>query len=134
MATNYKKEKEIARIMTGLKCSRAEAEQIWLDDNSDEMTEEQAELTAKAELNGTDKVRGESDKERKKSSKERKVDEIKKSLLEEFKSVLEDISAENIEVFTETEMDFTHENKRYTLKLIGHRPNWERPKKEKKAE
>ena len=35
-----KKESEIIRIMKGLKCSREEAEEVWADDNSDEMTEE----------------------------------------------------------------------------------------------
>ena len=44
------KEKEIKNFMDSLGISREEAEQLWKDDHSDCLTEEQAELEKKAKL------------------------------------------------------------------------------------
>ena len=70
--TPEQKEKEILNYMKTLDLTREEAEQLWEDDNSDEMTPEQAELTAKAKELG--RHMGESMKERKPREKVRKIE------------------------------------------------------------
>lgn len=118
--TPEQKEKEILNYMETLDLTREEAEQLWEDDNSDEMTPEQAELTAKAKELG--RHMGESMKERKPREKVRKVDEEKKMILAEFVESLNDINAEITEVKTETEITFKYGGNVYTVKLTKHRP------------
>lgn len=122
--TPEQKEKEILNYMETLDLTREEAEQLWEDDNSDEMTPEQAELTAKAKELG--RHMGESMKERKPREKVRKVDEEKKMILAEFVESLNGINAEITEVKTETEITFKYGGNVYTVKLTKHRP----PKKQ----
>lgn len=117
-----KRENEIIRIMKGLKCSREEAEEIWADDNSDEMTEEQAELDRKAKENGTEKHRGEGTTERKKSTRERKVDTEKGKILSEIEKLFNQLGYENISIKNEVELSFKLNDNNYTLKLTKHRP------------
>jgi hypothetical protein len=88
--TSEQKEKEILNYMETLDLTREEAEQLWEDDNSDEMTPEQAELTAKAKELG--RHMGESMKERKPREKVRKIDEEKKMILAEFAESLNGIN------------------------------------------
>ena len=118
--TPEQKEKEILNYMETLDLTREEAEQLWEDDNSDEMTPEQAELTAKAKELG--RHMGESMKERKPREKVRKVDEEKKMILAEFVESLNGINAEITEVKTETEITFKYGGNVYTVKLTKHRP------------
>ena len=118
--TPEQKEKEILNYMETLDLTREEAEQLWEDDNSDEMTPEQAELTAKAKELG--RHMGESMKERKPREKVRKVDEEKKMILAEFAESLNGINAEITEVKTETEITFKYNDNVYTVKLTKHRP------------
>lgn len=118
--TPEQKEKEILNYMETLDLTREEAEQLWEDDNSDEMTPEQAELTAKAKELG--RHMGESMKERKPREKVRKVDEEKKMILAEFAESLNGINAEITEVKTETEITFKYGGNVYTVKLTKHRP------------
>lgn len=118
--TSEQKEKEILNYMETLDLTREEAEQLWEDDNSDEMTPEQAELTAKAKELG--RHMGESMKERKPREKVRKIDEEKKMILAEFAESLNGINAEITEVKTETEITFKYGGNVYTVKLTKHRP------------
>ena len=118
--TPEQKEKEILNYMQTLDLTREEAEQLWEDDNSDEMTPEQAELTEKAKELG--RHIGESMKERKPREKVRKVDEEKKMILAEFAESLNGINAEITEVKTETEITFKYGDNVYTVKLTKHRP------------
>lgn len=118
--TPEQKEKEILNYMETLDLTREEAEQLWEDDNSDEMTPEQAELTAKAKELG--RHMGESMKERKPREKVRKIDEEKKMILAEFTESLNGINAEITEVKTETEITFKYGGNVYTVKLTKHRP------------
>lgn len=118
--TPEQKEKEILNYMETLDLTREEAEQLWEDDNSDEMTPEQAELTTKAKELG--RHMGESMKERKPREKVRKVDEEKKMILAEFAESLNGINAEITEVKTETEITFKYGGNVYTVKLTKHRP------------
>lgn len=118
--TVEQKEKEILNYMKTLDLTREEAEQLWEDDNSEEMTPEQAELTEKAKELG--RHMGESMKQRKPREKVRKVDEEKKMILAEFAESLNGISAEITEVKTETEITFKYGDNVYTVKLTKHRP------------
>ena len=116
-----KKESEIIRIMKGLKCSREEAEEVWADDNSDEMTEEQAELERKAKENGTEKHRGESTKERKPTKRERKVDIEKGNILKSVAELLSGNRTECEPMTNEVDLHFTLNGNRYSIKLTKHR-------------
>lgn len=115
------KENEIIRIMKGLKCSRSEAEQVWADDNSDEMTEEQVQLEKKAKENGTEKHRGESTKERKPTKRERKVDTEKGEILKAVADLLRERGAECESMTNEVDLHFTFNHNRYSIKLTKHR-------------
>lgn len=120
--TKAEYEKAILNYMNTLDLTREEAEQLWADDNSDEMTPEQAELEKKFKESGMGRHVGETIKERKKREFIRKVDEEKGSLISEFNKVLEALSADDIVIKTETEISFTYNDNKYTLKLTKHRP------------
>lgn len=116
--TAQEKEKAIAEYMQKLDLNRQEAEQLWEDDNSDEMLPEVAEMTEKAKQCKM-YVRG--DKKRKTAKKERKIDNTKKYLLELFQSALP-ANAENVNIKNEVELNFYFEGESYAVKLIKHRP------------
>lgn len=83
--------------------------------------EEMADMTIKAESNGTTKIVGKQDKPRKPTQKERKVDETKKSLLSYVRTAFENLGISITEVKTETEINFQYGGECFTLKLIKHR-------------
>ena len=116
------KENEILHLMKTLDISREEAEQLWEDDNSDEMLPEVAELTEKAKKNLKRQYEINPDKKRKASTKERKVNTTKKFLLEKFAETLASLGIEEMQTKTETEVSFEYDNKKYTLKLTEHIP------------
>lgn len=116
------KEKAIENYMKTLSLTREEAEQLWEDDNSDEMLPEVAELTEKAKKNLKRQYEINPDKKRKTSAKERKVNTTKKFLLEKFAETLTNLGIEEMQTKTETEISFEYDNKKYTLKLTEHRP------------
>lgn len=112
------KEQAIALYMEKLGLTQEEALQLWEDDNSDTMTEEQKELTEKAK-----KCRRyeQSDKPRKKTKKERKINETKGYILTELTDTLKKLECNITGAKTETEVYFEFEGKKYTLKLTEHR-------------
>ena len=116
------KEKAIENYMKTLSLTREEAEQLWEDDNSDEILPEVAELTEKAKKNLKRQYEINPDKKRKTSTKERKVNTTKKFLLEKFAETLTNLGIEEMQTKTETEISFEYDNKKYTLKLTEHRP------------
>ena len=116
------KEKAIENYMKTLSLTREEAEQLWEDDNSDEILPEVAELTEKAKKNLKRQYEINPDKKRKASTKERKVNTTKKFLLEKFAETLINLGIEEMQTKTETEISFEYDNKKYTLKLTEHRP------------
>ena len=116
------KEKAIENYMKTLSLTREEAEQLWEDDNSDEMLPEVAELTEKAKKNLKRQYEINPDKKRKASTKERKVNTTKKFLLEKFAETLINLGIEEMQTKTETEISLEYDNKKYTLKLTEHRP------------
>lgn len=113
------KEKEILTYMSKLKISREEAEQLWRDDQSDEMLPEVAEMTQKAKEMGRRYEK--SDKTRKASSRERKVDEQKKQILETLLPSLVSLGAEITDIQTETQISFSFLGSSYSVKLTKHR-------------
>ncbi len=117
-------EKDIAieKYMKTLSLTREEAEQLWEDDNSDEILPEVAELTEKAKKNLKRQYEINPDKKRKTSTKERKVNTTKKFLLEKFAETLTNLGIAEMQTKTETEISFEYDNKKYTLKLTEHRP------------
>ena len=86
------KEKAIENYMKTLSLTREEAEQLWEDDNSDEILPEVAELTEKAKKNLKRQYEINPDKKRKASTKERKVNTTKKFLLEKFIEAFKDLN------------------------------------------
>lgn len=113
------KEQAINVYMEKLGLTYAEAEQLWKDDNSDTMTEEQKELEEKAKKAG--RRYEQSDKPRKKAKKERKVNETKGYILTELTDTLKKLECNVTGSKTETEIYFEFEGKKYTLKLTEHR-------------
>ena len=117
--SNEELEMLIQKYMHKLEITRDEAYQLVLDDNSNEMTPEQIELTQKALAMGRHYET--STKERKKVNRPRKVNENKGYLLDEIEICLNDLEIEKNNRKTETEIYFNFEGKRYTLKLTEHR-------------
>lgn len=118
-------EAEIQKNMRVFDCTREEVLQMFADDESGEMTPEQAELEKKAK---TMPRRYEtSDKPRKKAERVRKVDEIKKGLLDLVLDALQD-TVKITGILNERAADFEYMGNSYTIKIIKHNP----PKDKKK--
>ena len=132
MISAEEKEKSILNYMQTLSLTREEAEQLWNDDNSDELLPEQQELEEKAKKNLKRQYEINPNKVRKKVEKERKVNLTKKMLLENFAETLECLNITDYTTFTETEIDFKYNDKTYTLKLTEHKKDWSREKVLKK--
>ena len=128
MISAEEKEKSILNYMQTLSLTREEAEQLWNDDNSDELLPEQQELEEKAKKNLKRQYEINPNKVRKKAEKERKVNLTKKMLLENFAETLECLNITDYTTFTETEIDFKYNDKTYTLKLTEHKKDWSREK------
>ena len=126
MISAEEKEKSILNYMQTLSLTREEAEQLWNDDNSDELLPEQQELEEKAKKNLKRQYEINPNKVRKKVEKERKVNLTKKMLLENFAETLECLNITDYTTFTETEIDFKYNDKTYTLKLTEHKKGWSR--------
>ena len=126
MISAEEKEKSILNYMQTLSLTREEAEQLWNDDNSDELLPEQQELEEKAKKNLKRQYEINPNKVRKKVEKERKVNLTKKMLLENFAETLECLNITDYTTFTETEIDFKYNDKMYTLKLTEHKKGWSR--------
>ena len=128
MISAEEKEKSILNYMQTLSLTREEAEQLWNDDNSDELLPEQQELEEKAKKNLKRQYEINPNKVRKKVEKERKVNLTKKMLLENFAETLECLNITDYTTFTETEIDFKYNDKTCTLKLTEHKKDWRREK------
>lgn len=120
MTKQETREKEILNFMKTLDLTREEAEQLWEDDNSDTMTEEQAILDKKAKENNPRHF-GETTKERKKSTRERKVDTEKGEILTAISELLTDMGAECDPMTNEVDLHFIFNNNDYGIKLTKHR-------------
>ena len=86
------------------------------------VTEEEAQEMARMELNEKQNRRYEkSDTPRKKVEKVRKVDPNKKRFISCIKTLLEGLGCETIPLTNETDLHFTFENEKYSIKLTKHR-------------
>ena len=112
-------EAKIQQMMKSLDCSREEILQMLVDDESDKMLPEQAELTAKAKQMG--RRYETSDKPRKKAERERKVDTVKKGLLDLVLDALQD-TVRITEIKNELACEFEYNGESYGLKITRHRP------------
>ncbi len=112
------KEKEIRKHIEKLGLTREQAEQLWIEDNSDIVLPEVAEMERKAKESG--RRYEQSDKPRKASTRERKVDTEKKEIIEMMAAVLGQ-RYQITTIKTETEILFSDGDIRYTLKLTKHR-------------
>lgn len=112
------KEKEIRKHMEKLGLTRVQAEQLWLEDNSNEVLPEVAEMERKVKECGRRYEK--SDSARKTSTRERKVDQEKKEIIEMMAAVLSQHYCIDT-IKTETEILFSDGDVRYTLKLTRHR-------------
>ena len=111
----------IDKAMDTLDISLAEACEMILADDGLIKNEIQEELQKTAEKAPRRYEQGA--KPRKKAQKERKIDFEKGYLLEIMrKAIEEEINPEDFWVKTETELNFTYNNNKYTVKLTKHRP------------
>jgi len=112
---------EVDKMVDALEISIAEACELWLTDH-DKMVNEEQEKANKEAQKGKRRYE-QSANPRKKAQKVRKIDFEKGFLLEIMRKALENEA--NIEEFwikTETELYFTYNNNKYTVKLTKHRP------------
>ena len=118
--TTTEKEAIIQGYIKNLEISREEAEQLFIDDYSDNILPEVAEIEKKVKKNGRMYVA--TDKKHAPVKKERKIDTKKKELLNLFKLALPK-EATNIEVYNEVSLSFKWQDENYTLKLTRHKKN-----------
>ncbi len=114
-------DKEVDKLQETLEISIAEACELWLADNGKMVNEEQEEANKRAETSPRRYEQG--TLPRKKAEKARKIDFEKGYLLEIMRKALEnEINPGDFWVKTETELNFTYNNSKYTVKLTKHRP------------
>lgn len=115
-------EKEIAKQMRSLGCTREEAlDVIEWDDAIDAGDKEKGAFTPeqKKMIRTLTKADKDPTKKRAPSKRERKVDENKKILIEKLAGSLQDV--ENLSIKNETEISFTFNGENFSVKLTKHR-------------
>ncbi len=116
---------EIDKAMEKLDCSIADACEMYLADHDLIVDETEAELTAKATKNRiTATIHDAKGEKKPRKPREKKVNELKKQIIAyifekmyEKYSKIGDISIKNDEKY----IDFTIENRDFTLNLVEHR-------------
>ena len=123
------REQQIENYMKSLQISRAEAEQLFEDDQADFIGEEGEEMTKKAK-----KVRRyeQADKPKSKKKREVKLDEMKIAIIDFLENAMDgrhrwieedEWDFENVIVKNpQKEITFTVNDCEYSLNLIKHRP------------
>ena len=114
------REQQIENYMKSLQISRAEAEQLFEDDQADFIGEEGEEMTKKAK-----EVRRyeQADKTKSKKKREVKLDEDKVKIINFLERVMTDSDA--LEIFVKNpqkEITFQYNGCEYSLNLVKHRP------------
>ena len=115
------KEKTIQLYMSKLDLSREEAEQMWQDEQEDNLPD----LTAEQKAVAKEMAQAERKKEITPRKRERKPDDDKRELIKKLKELLDSTADEVCKVTNpEREIEFNYNNNRYRLTLS-------KPRKEK---
>lgn len=116
-----KKEKTIQLYMSKLDLSREEAEQMWQDEQEDNLPD----LTAEQKAVAKEMAQADRKKESTPRKRERKPDDDKRELIKKLKGLLDSVADEMCKVTNpEREIEFNYNNNRYRLTLS-------KPRKEK---
>lgn len=115
------KEKTIQLYMSKLDLSREEAEQMWQDEQEDNLPD----LTAEQKAVAKEMAQADRKKESTPRKRERKPDDDKRELIKKLKELLDSTADEMCKVTNpEREIEFNYNNNRYRLTLS-------KPRKEK---
>ena len=115
------KEKTIQLYMSKLDLSREEAEQMWQDEQEDNLPD----LTAEQKAVAKEMAQADRKKESSPRKRERKPDDDKRELIKKLKELLDSVADEMCKVTNpEREIEFNYNNNRYRLTLS-------KPRKEK---
>lgn len=115
------KEKTIQLYMSKLDLSREEAEQMWQDEQEDNLPD----LTAEQKAVAKEMAQADRKKESTPRKRERKPDNDKRELIKKLKELLDSTADEVCKVTNpEREIEFNYNNNRYRLTLS-------KPRKEK---
>ena len=115
------KEKTIQLYMSNLDLSRKEAEQMWQDEQEDNLPD----LTAEQKAVAKEMAQADRKKESTPRKRERKPDDDKRELIKKLKELLDSVADEMCKVTNpEREIEFNYNNNRYRLTLS-------KPRKEK---
>ena len=115
------KEKTIQLYMSKLDLSREEAEQMWQDEQEDNLPD----LTAEQKAVAKEMAQADRKKESTPRNRERKPDDDKRELIKKLKELLDSVADEMCKVTNpEREIEFNYNNNRYRLTLS-------KPRKEK---
>lgn len=115
------KEKTIQLYMSKLDLSREEAEQMWQDEQEDNLPD----LTAEQKAVAKEMAQADRKKESTPRRRERKPDDDKRELIKKLKELLDSTADEVCKVTNpEREIEFNYNNNRYRLTLS-------KPRKEK---
>ena len=115
------KEKTIQLYMSKLDLSREEAEQMWQDEQEDNLPD----LTAEQKAVAKEMAQADRKKESTPRKRERKPDDDKRELIKKLKELLDSVADEMCKVINpEREIEFNYNNNRYRLTLS-------KPRKEK---
>ena len=114
------REQQIEHYMKSLQISRADAEQLYEDDQADFIGEEGEEMTVKAK-----EVRRyeQSAEKKERKPREKKLDEDKVKIISFLQRVMTDSDALNVVIKNEQrEITFCYNGAEYSLTLTKHRP------------
>jgi hypothetical protein len=116
------KEDEILNNMRLLQISREEAEQLYIDDHSDEVLPEVAEIEKKAKEMGR---RYEKSETAKKAPKEKKLDDEKVTIIADIANILNYVNLNYMQDVTiknpQHEITFSVNKNEYSITLTKHR-------------
>ena len=115
-------EKQIENAMRSLNLSREEAIEMLRDDEAIDKGAELFELTDEQKKVAKQMTAAGGGKHKEKVKRERKVDEDKHEIMQTLDDALCDIADNVDERKADSEISFSYNGARYTLKLIKHRP------------
>ena len=116
-------DEEIKSLINNLDLTEQQAIETWLDDNDYTTNEEVEELTKKAKVNGTTKIKARANVENKKTTRERKENPAKVFIIQQILSKLAEIDTiYNLKVENKEKIiSFEYENHKYKIDLVQRR-------------